>query len=54
MEGESNSDAALLLLALGIGALLLGLRNLRALSYKPLTPKFRRQLMRSTCGEDSD
>jgi hypothetical protein len=54
LESQSNPDAAMLLLALGVAALLLGLRNLRALGYKPLTPRFRRQLMQSACSEDRD
>jgi hypothetical protein len=54
LESQSNPNAAMLLLALGVGALLLGLRNLRALKYKPLTPRFRRQLMQSASSEDGD
>jgi hypothetical protein len=38
IEGSLGSNAAALLVLLGIGALLMGMRNLRKLRHKRLTP----------------
>lgn len=42
---ESGFNAALPLFLLGVSALLMGIRNLRALRHKPLARKERRQGM---------
>ena len=39
IEGEVSSNAAALLVLLGVWALFMGLRNLRALRYKRLIPQ---------------
>lgn len=39
IEGELGSNAASLLVLLGIGALLMGMRNLRELRHKRLMPE---------------
>lgn len=38
IEGETSSNAAALLVLLGVGALVMGLRNLRELRHKRLAP----------------
>jgi len=38
IEGEFGSNAAALLVLLGLGALLMGMRNLRELRHKRLVP----------------
>ena len=38
IEGELGSNAAVLLVLLGLGALLMGMRNLRELRHKRLVP----------------
>lgn len=43
IEGEAGSNAASLLVLLGIGALLMGMRNLRELRHKRLMPERHRQ-----------
>ena len=42
-DSESYVNAAVPLFVLGVLALLMGLRNLRALRHKPLAPQFRRR-----------
>ena len=39
IEGEVGSNAAVLLMLLGLGALLMGMRNLRELRHKRLVPE---------------
>ena len=39
VEGELSVNAAALLVVLGIWALAMGVRNLRAMRYKPLVPQ---------------
>jgi hypothetical protein len=39
IEGELGSNAAVLLVLLGLGALLMGMRNLRELRHKRLVPE---------------
>jgi len=39
IEGEIGSNAAVLLMLLGLGALLMGMRNLRELRHKRLVPE---------------
>lgn len=41
VEGEFGSSAAALLVVLGVWALLMGVRNLRSLRYKPMVPQRR-------------
>ncbi len=41
IDGEAGSNAAALLVLLGLGALVMGLRNLRELRHKRLTPERR-------------
>ncbi len=41
IDGEVGSNAAALLVLLGLGALVMGLRNLRELRHKRLTPERR-------------
>lgn len=39
VEGDFSVNAAALLFVLGVWALLMGLRNLRALRYRPMIPR---------------
>ena len=43
IEGDFGINAAALLFVLGVWALLMGLRNLRALRYRPTIPQHRRR-----------
>ncbi len=43
VEGDLSVNAAALLVVLGIWALAMGVRNLRAMRYKPLVPQRRPQ-----------
>ena len=42
VEGDFSINAAALLFVLGVWALLMGLRNLRALRYRPMIPQRRK------------
>lgn len=42
VEGDFSVNAAALLFVLGVWALLMGLRNLRALRYRPMIPRRRK------------
>ncbi len=42
VEGDFSVNAAALLFVLGVWALLMGLRNLRALRYRPMVPRRRK------------
>lgn len=53
IEGELSSNAAALLMLLGLGALLMGLRNLRELRHKRLTPD-RRHAGQGNNADDAD
>jgi hypothetical protein len=54
IEGEVGSNAASLLVLLGIGALLMGMRNLRELRHKRLTPEQHRHDTEATPPEEND
>ncbi len=43
VEGDFSVNAAALLFVLGVWALLMGLRNLRALRYRPTIPRRRKE-----------
>jgi len=53
-DSESGFNAALALFLLGVSALLMGIRNLRALRHKPLARKEPRQRMQMAVTEDCD
>ena len=51
IEGELGSHAAALLMLLGIGALLMGIRNLRELRHKRLLPGRQREARGADFGD---
>ena len=54
IEGDFGVNAAALLFVLGVWALLMGLRNLRSLRYRPMVPKRRKDETRGQTAEEPD
>jgi hypothetical protein len=54
IEGEFSLNAAALLFVLGVWALLMGLRNLRALRYRPMVPQRRKEETGGHSAEETD
>ena len=54
IEGDFSTNAAALLFVLGVWALLMGLRNLRALRYRPTIPRRPKNDAVEQTAEDAD
>ena len=54
VEGDFSINAAALLFVLGVWALLMGLRNLRALRYRPMVPRRRKDAAAEHSAEEAD
>lgn len=54
IEGDFSVNAAALLFVLGVWALLMGLRNLRSLRYRPMIPQRRKDKTGRHTAEEAD